>query len=247
MTNSAKRIALTSAASAIALFAGLATASAATITVVSAHLYATDPGPPSPFALANIPCGGGCPANSFISSSPFTTNGFSASFAGGSAGDPSGVYTGNQPNIAASPFGAGNATLPYLVAGGSSGVVTLTYSGPQSELDLLWGTVDTDLNRNTLTISLGPTVITGADILAAVQAQGFGSFANQTADVYLRISGLGGTFTQATFSDTGVAGTPAFEFVPGAVPEPATWAMMLLGFVGLGFAFRQSRRKVSMA
>jgi hypothetical protein len=32
-----------------------------------------------------------------------------------------------------------------------------------------------------------------------------------------------------------------------AVPEPATWAMMLLGFVGLGFAFRHSRRKVMMA
>jgi hypothetical protein len=32
-----------------------------------------------------------------------------------------------------------------------------------------------------------------------------------------------------------------------AVPEPATWAMMLIGFAGLGFAFRQSRRKVMMA
>jgi hypothetical protein len=31
------------------------------------------------------------------------------------------------------------------------------------------------------------------------------------------------------------------------VPEPSTWAMMLLGFAGLGFAFRQSRRKVSFA
>jgi hypothetical protein len=36
------------------------------------------------------------------------------------------------------------------------------------------------------------------------------------------------------------------DSVPG-VPEPSTWAMMLLGFVGLGFAFRQSRRKVSFA
>jgi hypothetical protein len=35
--------------------------------------------------------------------------------------------------------------------------------------------------------------------------------------------------------------------VATAVPEPATWAMMLLGFAGLGFAFRQSRRKVSFA
>jgi hypothetical protein len=29
------------------------------------------------------------------------------------------------------------------------------------------------------------------------------------------------------------------------VPEPSTWVMMLIGFAGLGFAFRQSRRKVS--
>jgi hypothetical protein len=35
--------------------------------------------------------------------------------------------------------------------------------------------------------------------------------------------------------------------ISGAVPEPGTWAMMLMGFVGLGFAFRQSRRKVSFA
>jgi hypothetical protein len=39
-------------------------------------------------------------------------------------------------------------------------------------------------------------------------------------------------------------------FVPGAisgVPEPSTWAMVLIGFCGLGFAFRQSRRKASFA
>jgi cholinesterase len=35
--------------------------------------------------------------------------------------------------------------------------------------------------------------------------------------------------------------------LPNAVPEPSTWAMMLIGFAGLGFAFRQSRRKVMMA
>jgi hypothetical protein len=29
------------------------------------------------------------------------------------------------------------------------------------------------------------------------------------------------------------------------IPEPSTWAMMLMGFAGLGFAFRQSLRKVS--
>jgi hypothetical protein len=44
-----------------------------------------------------------------------------------------------------------------------------------------------------------------------------------------------------------VNGIPAVLQVTStpAVPEPSTWAMMLLGFLGLGFAFRQSRRKVS--
>lgn len=45
-----------------------------------------------------------------------------------------------------------------------------------------------------------------------------------------------------------LSGTFTFDYTPNAaVPEPSTWAMMLLGFVGLGFAFRQSRRKVAMA
>jgi PEP-CTERM motif len=35
--------------------------------------------------------------------------------------------------------------------------------------------------------------------------------------------------------------------ISSGVPEPSTWAMMLLGFAGLGFAFRQSRRRVSFA
>jgi hypothetical protein len=39
-----------------------------------------------------------------------------------------------------------------------------------------------------------------------------------------------------------VFGTPV-----AAVPEPSTWAMMLLGFAGLGFAFRRSQRKAAMS
>jgi hypothetical protein len=43
-------------------------------------------------------------------------------------------------------------------------------------------------------------------------------------------------FDKAVFSST----QNSFEFdnvaVAGGVPEPSTWAMMLLGFAGLGFA-----------
>jgi PEP-CTERM motif len=42
-------------------------------------------------------------------------------------------------------------------------------------------------------------------------------------------------------------GVNVYDGVSSSVPEPSTWVMMLMGFAGLGFAFRQSRRKVSFA
>ena len=47
-----------------------------------------------------------------------------------------------------------------------------------------------------------------------------------------------------------VGGGPDLSFVliGSAIPEPSTWAMMLLGFAGLGFVgYRRSRKAVSIA
>jgi hypothetical protein len=52
------------------------------------------------------------------------------------------------------------------------------------------------------------------------------------------------TFTNTVCPNGCIA---VFQDVSTAVPEPSTWAMMLLGFAGLGFAFRQSRRKEAIA
>ena len=38
--------------------------------------------------------------------------------------------------------------------------------------------------------------------------------------------------------------TGSFNFANAPVPEPATWAMMLLGFFGIGMAMRRTRRPV---
>ena len=38
-----------------------------------------------------------------------------------------------------------------------------------------------------------------------------------------------------------------FAFVTSGVPEPATWAMLLIGFGGIGFAMRRRRAGVSLA
>jgi hypothetical protein len=37
------------------------------------------------------------------------------------------------------------------------------------------------------------------------------------------------------------------SFVLSSVPEPSTWAMMLLGFAGLGFAGYRASRRTGMA
>jgi hypothetical protein len=69
------------------------------------------------------------------------------------------------------------------------------------------------------------------------------SFANANNQL-LALTGT--TFTFQENGSNAAFYVSGLSFTPG-VPEPSTWAMMLLGFVGLGFAFRQSRRKVSLA
>jgi uncharacterized protein (TIGR03118 family) len=57
--------------------------------------------------------------------------------------------------------------------------------------------------------------------------------------------GSGGSSQKVFFTDGLNLEHDGLFGVLSAVPEPSTWALMLLGFAGLGFAFRQSRRKVS--
>jgi hypothetical protein len=65
-------------------------------------------------------------------------------------------------------------------------------------------------------------------------AQYFG-FTDTSEFTSLTISNVSGEFW----------GLDAFTInVPGAVPEPSTWAMMILGFAGVSFmAYRRSRKE----
>jgi hypothetical protein len=68
----------------------------------------------------------------------------------------------------------------------------------------------------------------------------------------LAISGLnliGGDVTVTLYKSTNWVFASEIQFlgVPSGVPETSTWAMMLIGFAGLGFAFRRSRRKAAFA
>jgi hypothetical protein len=143
----------------------------------------------------------------------------------------SGLFIGNIGGNDTSPFGLANNSRVYLAAGGGGGSVVLTSQiGVQNSLSLLWGTVDSGDFRNRIFTS-GGDLITGTNVLAACAAEGF-NCTDEHTNVFLRITGLS-DFTFAKFSDRD---GNSFEFVPlaAAVPEPATWAMMILGFLGIG-------------
>jgi hypothetical protein len=222
---------------AIALFALMGPASAVVTVTIDVIQDRTLPAPVSPFPLVYV---GTAATDSFVGNTPVTIGNFTATF----SGPDTGVYAGTFPvggPVAASVFGDLDHTSEYFSAGGSGGQVTLTYTTAQTTLNLLWGTVDFDAGRNVLTLGNGFSIdgnTINADVLNVLSAG--------NDEVYLQITGLS-SFTTATFTDSGAN---AFEFLPGApsaavqrgVPEPATWAMMILGFFGLGFmAYRRKQ------
>ena len=74
------------------------------------------------------------------------------------------------------------------------------------------------------------------------------------SNIFDVIGGAGQSYTSASFSTTGGAGFNTFKQLrlvlgPGSAPapEPSTWALMLLGFGGIGMAMRRSRRRGKQA
>jgi hypothetical protein len=79
----------------------------------------------------------------------------------------------------------------------------------------------------------------GSDITCAL-----GNFDYSRGDFFLGVGANSLTGTHIA----GIPGAAVFEVTTGLVPEPSTWAMMLLGFAGLGFAgYRSARKAGAMA
>ncbi len=141
--------------------------------------------------------------------------------------------TQGSDGLYAEPFG--DSTNYLAVLGGGS--ETIAYSGPRTSFGLYWGSVDT---YNTLQFYNGSTLeatVTGSDAYLPLLANGGQtSFASNG---YVLISGL------PAFTSVKVASSSnSFEFDNVvATPEPSTWAMLGIGFLGLAsFATRRSRK-----
>jgi hypothetical protein len=152
---------------------------------------------------------------------------------------------GTSAGISATP--AGDATNYMSIRGGMS--ETLTFSGNQNKFGLYWGSID---SYNSIAFYSGgnvnPFLTLFGDTLNAVPALGFnGDQSGALTNAYV-------TFTDLTFDKIVLASSGnSFEFDNisygnvGPVPEPSTWAMMLLGFAGIGYAYRRRFRLATAA
>jgi hypothetical protein len=181
--------------------------------------------------LGGVPAVGGGQTSVLGTTYDFNTPGSNSIFTDPTNAD---LVTGNGSGFAA-PFGD---TTQYITVGtnpvpGSTG---MTIGAGLNYLGLYWGSIDTYNNIHITDSAGGSFDVNSASfpqLLPANGNQGLGGSA------YVNIVDPLGFFTSVTFSSQ----SQAFEFdnvKVGTVPEPSTWAMMLLGFLGLGFmAYRR--------
>lgn len=175
----------------------------------------------------------------------FTLGDITWTLVSGSAG----TAKGSTPAVSAAPLGMGTSTVTgttyFSVEKG--GIEQATWATPQTSLSIYWGSIDSmaiDGIFNQVAVTVDGYTLTGAD-LVALGAVGNGDQGSPKNNQWVTITGLE-PFTTVAFSDTG---KNAFEFSLGTgVPEPSTWAMLLLGFAGLGLmGWRGSRKVVAHA
>jgi hypothetical protein len=149
-------------------------------------------------------------------------------------------YTsGTTSGVAAAPY---NDTTGYAAIGSTTlpQSATLSLGAGVHYLGFYWGSVD---SYNSISLYDGTTLIatyTGTDIINP--ANGFQG-STGSAFVNFNTNNTNGLdlITSVVFTST----QSAFEIdsIATAVPEPSTWALMVIGFAGLGFlGYRRSNR-----
>lgn len=149
-----------------------------------------------------------------------------------------GIYTGTQPFVAAEPAYGDQGDAYFAVLTGGTATFSFINSLSQFAFDL--GSAD-DYNFLTVFFAGGVTqTFSGAQLNPPGPATGNQDIAQTNGRVTVFANDLGGIIGFEFASQQN-----SFEFdnigTVSAVPEPATWALLLLGFGAIGYGMR--RRK----
>ena len=156
-------------------------------------------------------------------------------------GSPVALRTGSLSGQYAAPFGD---TTQFASVGTieTPSTTTLLLGGSYNYVGLYWGSID-GYNSLTITDASGDHVVSAATFASILNPAG----GSQNADGSLYIN----IFTDSAITKlTFFSESKAFEFdnlTVAAVPEASTWAMMILGFLGLGFLGYRKSAKVGSA
>ena len=214
-------------------FRTLALGAAAALAVAAAS--------PAAQALILTPGGFGPP-----SVEPYDFGGTVASTSGAfTSNDGASDFTGSYAEVVDrdpnNVFGAGDLTWFILISNNGpnalSAVTASDFAGFQTNVGY-----DTSL----LNMGAVPDEVTRGSTGSEINFDFFGGInANAYTDVLvIQTDAHAWTSGQLSFYNSSAATVPGYA---PAIPEPSTWAMMLLGFTGLGFAAFGSRRKEAVS
>ena len=180
-------------------------------------------------------------------SGPAPTYDFEGGGANGGAPVTGGSVVNTGNSIGAQPWPFASPANHYWTVGpvGASNtgpaILNLTSFAGIASLSFIWGSVDTYNTLDVLASDMTTVLASYTGLDVAPPANGNQTSPNTNPLVTLTFSGtdqgnIGGLRLTST--------TQAFEtdnFAVTAVPEPGTWAMMLLGFGMIGFSLRKRK------
>ncbi len=180
------------------------------------------------------------PAGSTIPAGFSVIQNFNALAPGSSIGTNAKVFANSVGGQAARPAFGSTGNFAAVLGVPDDGSYTINFA-PASGLSIQLGSLDT-YNRLTLSFAnRAPIVYQGGQIINDLIFPSGNQVSGETNGRITYTATAGELITGATFVST----ENSFEFddiaTRGAVPEPATWAMFILGFGVIGTSMRRRR------
>ncbi|WP_344699408.1 PEPxxWA-CTERM sorting domain-containing protein [Sphingomonas limnosediminicola] len=151
------------------------------------------------------------------------------------------VGPGTSSGLFAQPLGS--VGKYFSVGPSTSSPANITIGNDIASFSFIWGSVD-EYNSLTVNTMAGSMTFTGADIAALIPGFADGNQSSPTSNPIVTFTLTGDDRQAVNFNMTSTQNAFEIDSISvAAVPEPATWGMMLLGFGAMGFVFRNRKTR----